>query len=782
VAASGQVVFEDGESSKTVAVTVNGDNTVEPHETFRLLLFTTANYVPLAGEATILTDDVTISINDATTTEGGKSASKFVPGNFNTLVFGPDNELYVVGGGLGYNPWEIARYDSATGALIGTFASGSTANQFRDLIFHTDGYLYVASISTDEVLRFNGTSGEFVDVFVKANNNGGIDAPDGLAFGPDANSDGIPELYVTGWLSHSVVRYDGASGQPLGTYIPPSSGGLTSPFDIEFNGGFAYVTSAGTHQILKYNATSGAFVDVAASGGIDYPRDVAFGPDGLMYVSSGNNDRILRFTVSGVYVDDYVPASAAGMDNPRAIAFAPNGDLFVAAHGSDRNIYRLSSGPEVAFTLSLNSASALPVTVNYDTAAGSADAGDFNAASGTITFAPGQTSRTIFIQTVNDAKIELTETFTVVLSNPTGGGVIADGTGVGTIIDDDTKFYVVDDAAANRTFEYGTGGPPSTNAGEDYALASANSTPRGAASTAAGDKVWVVDANKNVYVYGPGGNLLGSWAAGSLVGNPVVQGIATDGTDIWIVDAKQDKVYKYTGAATRLSGSQSASTSFSLNSGNKDASDLVTDGTSLWVLNNTTTDKVFIYSLTGALQGSWTINGGGGRPTGITLDPSSATSPLWIVDSATDRVYQFARPTGSSGTVTASLTFVLAAANTNPQGIADPPVTEGETVEPTADHTAAVDQAMLDWDAPAAAPGEDAVEEQDFVVNPNLLISEARLASLAIHDLDTQSSIEFSDPRRPIARARAAAVEILLSEWEVLTTLNQPEKPRRRGI
>ncbi len=65
--------------------------------------------------------------------------------------------------------------------------------------------------------------------------------------------------------------------------------------------------------------------------------------------------------------------------------------------------------------------------------------------------------------------------------------------GTGTLLDDDTKFYVVDNATTNRTFEYGSG---TGTAGENYSLNSGNATPRGAASTAAGDKVWVVDANR----------------------------------------------------------------------------------------------------------------------------------------------------------------------------------------------------------------------------------------------------------------------------------------------
>ena len=91
-----------------------------------------------------------------------------------------------------------------------------------------------------------------------------------------------------------------------------------------------------------------------------------------------------------------------------------------------------------------------------------------------------------------------------------------------------------------------------------------------------------MDANKKVYVYDTGGTLAGSWTAGGLQSNASLQGIATDGTDIWLVDAQTDKVYRYTGAAALTSGSQNAASSFSLNSSNTSPKDIVTDGTSLW--------------------------------------------------------------------------------------------------------------------------------------------------------------------------------------------------------
>jgi hypothetical protein len=93
----------------------------------------------------------------------------------------------------------------------------------------------------------------------------------------------------------------------------------------------------------------------------------------------------------------------------------------------------------------------------------------------------------------------------------------------------------------------------------------------------------------------------------------------------------------------------------------------------LWVVNGSSTDKVFKYSLAGALMGSWTIGAANSKPTGITLDPANV-SDLWIVDSGSDRVYQYVGATSrTSGSQTAAATFTLAAGNTNPQGIADPP-------------------------------------------------------------------------------------------------------------
>jgi probable HAF family extracellular repeat protein len=94
---------------------------------------------------------------------------------------------------------------------------------------------------------------------------------------------------------------------------------------------------------------------------------------------------------------------------------------------------------EFVFTVTLSAAASAPVTVNYATANGAAAAGsDYNAQSGSLTFAPGQTAKTIRIGVKGDSKREADETFFVNLSNA-AGALLQDTQGVGTILNDDRR-------------------------------------------------------------------------------------------------------------------------------------------------------------------------------------------------------------------------------------------------------------------------------------------------------------------------------------------------------
>jgi uncharacterized protein YcfL len=103
----------------------------------------------------------------------------------------------------------------------------------------------------------------------------------------------------------------------------------------------------------------------------------------------------------------------------------------------------------VTYTVTLSSPSAAPVTVDYATVNGSATAGsDFATALGSLSFAPGETTKTITVAIKPDAVFEGAETFDLVLSNPSGAAVAVpsvsttihdDGTGITIPTDDRPK-------------------------------------------------------------------------------------------------------------------------------------------------------------------------------------------------------------------------------------------------------------------------------------------------------------------------------------------------------
>ncbi|MGB5299593.1 MAG: Calx-beta domain-containing protein, partial [Thiogranum sp.] len=102
------------------------------------------------------------------------------------------------------------------------------------------------------------------------------------------------------------------------------------------------------------------------------------------------------------------------------------------------------------FTVSLSEASTGVETVDFASADISALAGaDYTAVSGQLSFTLGETSQTITVPILEDADIEVDETFTVTLSNA-GGATLADDTGIGTISDNDTPSLSIDDVTVDE--------------------------------------------------------------------------------------------------------------------------------------------------------------------------------------------------------------------------------------------------------------------------------------------------------------------------------------------
>ncbi|TDJ03020.1 MAG: hypothetical protein E2O70_00535 [Candidatus Dadabacteria bacterium] len=75
--------------------------------------------------------------------------------------------------------------------------------------------LYVVNSDTSEVLRYDGTTGAFIDAFVTPG-SGGLDNPNSLVFGgPNVN------LFVNSSGNNAVLQYNGLSGAPVDQFVIP---------------------------------------------------------------------------------------------------------------------------------------------------------------------------------------------------------------------------------------------------------------------------------------------------------------------------------------------------------------------------------------------------------------------------------------------------------------------------------------------------------------------------------------------------------------------------------
>ena len=221
---------------------------------------------------------------------------------------------------------QVKRYNSTTGAFVNNFASGGGLDGPSGLVYGSDGSLYVSSFATDQVKRYNGTTGAFIDNFASG---GGLDGPRDLVFGPDGN------LYVISGNNDLVKRYDGTTGAFIDTFT--SGGGLGQFLSLAFGpDGNLYV---GTFllRVNRYDGTTGVFTDIYTSGIVDEPTGLAYGADAKLYVSSSFTDKVVRVSgPSGAIFDDFVAFGSGGLDSPGALLFGPDGNLYVSSTSTDQ--------------------------------------------------------------------------------------------------------------------------------------------------------------------------------------------------------------------------------------------------------------------------------------------------------------------------------------------------------------------------------------------------------------------------------------------------------------
>jgi hypothetical protein len=134
---------------------------------------------------------------------------------------------------------------------------------------------------------------------------------------------------------------------------------------------------------------------------------------------------------------------------PRALPQAVPLDLETLSDCDGAQVPRISIGDATVtegvgvvarFDVTLSPASAGTIDVAYAIGGGTATAGlDYTCSSGILTFQPGQTLQTLSVPILDDDEVEASETFMVELTGVvSGNATLADATGTGTILDDDT--------------------------------------------------------------------------------------------------------------------------------------------------------------------------------------------------------------------------------------------------------------------------------------------------------------------------------------------------------
>src|SRR5262249_57877920 len=98
---------------------------------------------------------------------------------------------------------------------------------------------------------------------------------------------------------------------------------LDNPIDLAFGpDGNLYVSSYGTNSVLRYNGATGGFLGTFASGGgLNQPLELVFGPDGNLYVSSSGSNSVLRYSgTTGAFLDAIVSSGSGGLARPQGLA------------------------------------------------------------------------------------------------------------------------------------------------------------------------------------------------------------------------------------------------------------------------------------------------------------------------------------------------------------------------------------------------------------------------------------------------------------------------------
>ena len=407
VAGSGTVTIPAGSTKGTFNVVVNGDTTVETDETLTVTLSGASSNATIAtatATGTITNDDVapptatpTLSIANATLVEGNSGTSNMV--------------------------FTVTLSQATTSSVkFDYYTSGITATPGEDYVpLNTSLTIPAGSVSATFSVTVNGdTKFESDETFAVYLANPGRNAKIAVdrAVGTITNDD-LPGVTIG-----DVQQLEGNSGTTSYVFSVQLSNALTT--DVTLN----YTTS-----------------DLTATAGVDYEAKT-----GTLVIPAGS--LVGTITING-YGDTTVEndeqfkvllsniSSNAVLQNATGTATIKTDDfLATTITSTDTSVLegnRGSSGMDFTLTRSGNLDVTSSVFVYTDDTNGTAtEWDDYRGDYGTVTFQPGETTKTVRIKVYGDKQVESDETFKLVLAYPTNAQLAVDSV-IGTILNDDNS-------------------------------------------------------------------------------------------------------------------------------------------------------------------------------------------------------------------------------------------------------------------------------------------------------------------------------------------------------
>ena len=368
-AVSGTLTFVPGDTSETITVPVVGDLLDEDNENYTIALSSPANatFGDNLALGTITDNDAepTVSVGDVSVTEGNSGT---VDATFNvTLSAASGRAAHVV-------------YETAEGTASGTLDFVTEAF-FLDFAAGETSKTVTIQVIGDALDEANET------FFLKLTEATNATLGDAEGVGTINDNDAEPTLSVG-----DVTVTEGNAGTTVATFTVGLS--AISGQDVSV----AYATA---------NVSAVAPADYAATAGtLNFPAG-----DTSKTVTVNVNGDVLDEANESFFLNLTAPSHATLADG-QAVGTITDDDAAPSLSINDAT--QLESAPNATFTVSLSAASGQTVTVNYATVDGLAIApGDYTATTGLLTFTPGQTSKTVDVALIGDARDEINESFTV---------------------------------------------------------------------------------------------------------------------------------------------------------------------------------------------------------------------------------------------------------------------------------------------------------------------------------------------------------------------------------